>query len=317
LDSTAPDDGFFPFVCTPDEGDDWSAEDTWRKANPSYSTLINPAQMTQLAREATTIRSAKLSFFRFNLNIWPSTSLSGWLDANDLSKQGCGYVTNADRLLTVPERLRQAEVRLKDRYCYLGLDLALVNDLSVCAILFPPSYGSEIFEVLFKIWVPEENIERRSREHRVPYREWLDEGYLTATPGEVTDFSFIERDIVALRSKFTVVELGFDVALARDVIQRIGMCGMKITQVRQGFGLHPAIQRIEKLVKEGKLCLHGHPVAQWCYSNVVLNHGVRDSRFDKDKSREKIDCAVATACAFDVFLAAQQSVYASRGVLTI
>jgi phage terminase large subunit-like protein len=317
LDGTITDDGFFPFICTPDEGDNWEAVETWKKANPSYGTLINAAQLAQLHTEAKSIRSAKLAFLRFNLNLWPSTTLSSWLDADDLTKRGVGYLNDAERHLSVPERLARAEERLHNRSCILGFDCALVNDLTALAILFPPTDPAGIFEVLFRVWCPETDIHHRSREHRVPYEAWRDEGYIIMTPEDCTNFPIVENDICELRNKFTVREMGFDINLARDLVGRIQARGMRVTQIRQGFGLHPAIQRIEKLIREGRLCMHGHPVANWCFANVTLSHGVRETRFDKSKSREKIDLAVAVACAMDVFMAEPQSVYSGRGIVSI
>ena len=73
---------------------------------------------------------------------------------------------------------------------------------------------------------------------------------------------------------------------------------MKVTQVTQGFGLSPALLRTERLIVEHKFATFGHPVANWCFSNVSLAYGYKgDVRVEKLKSREKIDCAVAAAIA--------------------
>jgi phage terminase large subunit-like protein len=213
------------------------------------------------------------------------------------------------------------EKRLLGRRCFGGLDLAPVNDLSVFCLLFPPwdfkaddnwketdekRVHDDGFEVLFKVYCPEENVEERSRIHRVPYLEWASQKLITVTPGSTTDFAFIENDIVEAYKKFNVEEIGFDIAGAHDVAGRLSGYGYKMTQIRQGFGLSPAILRIEKMVREGKFCVHKNPIALWNFANVVLSKGVRDVRLDKNKSREKIDCASAAACAVDAFLAAEQ-----------
>src|SRR5208282_2272623 len=79
-----------------------------------------------------------------------------------------------------------------------------------------------------------------------------------------------------------------------------------------------AILRMEKLIKQHRLCTHGNPIAAWCISNVVLSYGVRQVRFDKSKSREKIDAAAATAIAIDRHISrppSEPSVYATRGIV--
>jgi len=304
IDGTAPDDEFFAFIATLDDLDDWKDESVWGKANPSLGTLVPLDNLRSGAKLARTMPTTKYDFLRYNLNIWPSISQSGWVSIDDLSKPGNAYLTEADKLVTTVERIAAAEKRLEGRLAFLGLDLAVKNDLSVLAILFPPLEEEGIFECLFRVWVPEENIITRSQEHRVPYRFWNEQGFITATPGEVTDFGCVRRDILAVREKFKVHELGFDIAHASDLTQQLTQEGMNVCKVQQGFWLDEPIQRLERLVVQGKLCTHGNPVANWCFSNVMLEHN-KNGRvmFSKNKSREKIDCAVAAANAMASFLA--------------
>jgi phage terminase large subunit-like protein len=245
------------------------------------------------------VPSAKHSFLRYHLDIWPETSERGWVTVSDLEKPGNSYISESEKNLSPAQRIQNAERRLAKRDCYLGLDLALKNDLSALACVFPPVQPEGVYEVLFKVWCPEENIVRRSKEHRVPYVAWRDGGFITTTPGEVTDYSFIRRDILELRSKFRCVEMGFDCHLAEDLALQLRDAGMTVTQVTQGFNLSPSIQRVESLISTGRLCLHGNPVAKWNFSNATLGFGVKDVRFDKAKSREKIDCAVSCCVAFE------------------
>jgi hypothetical protein len=41
-------------------------------------------------------------------------------------------------------------------------------------------------------FVPEDTIDKRSKEDGVPYRYWRDAGFLFATPGNVVDYDIIE-----------------------------------------------------------------------------------------------------------------------------
>jgi hypothetical protein len=44
----------------------------------------------------------------------------------------------------------------------------------------------------------------------VSYDVWRDQGFLGATPGNATDFAFIEREILDLAGRFDVGEIGYD-----------------------------------------------------------------------------------------------------------
>jgi len=319
LEGALPGDSFFAYVAELDEGDSPEDEKVWIKANPSLGVLVPVENIRDLAQQAAAIPSTKHSFLRYSFNIWSSSSITSWINYADLEAKGCAYLNDADKVLTPGKRMAAAEERLavkaldpqKDslaqvlanRRCFAGLDLALVNDLSALCLLFPPVKPDGVYECLFRFWCPEENITQRTRDQRVPYQVWKDSGYVIATPGQVTDFSFIKGEILALRKKFRIMELGFDRALAEDLCKSLEIAGMKVTQVSQGFGLSPALLRTERLIVEHKFCTFGHPIANWNFSNVSLAHGYKgDVRVEKMKSREKIDGAVAAAIAMFVTL---------------
>jgi phage terminase large subunit-like protein len=329
LESVSPDDAFFAYICELDEGDDWQDEAVWIKANPSLgSHFLQPDGIREEVRQALTIPSNKRSCLRFHMNIWPTSSLAGWINFEDLAAQGNAYLADADATLSPVQRITAAEQRLshvvtkakvdlskldntalaalsgnRGRPCFGGLDLALVNDLSALCLLFPPEKADGVYECLFRFWCPEENIARRTREQRVPYEAWRDSSHIIATPGEVTSFEHIRGEILALREKYRITELGFDKALAADLVGGLENAGMKVLQISQGFALSPAILRVERLVVEHKLCTFGHPVANWCFSNVLLAQGFKgDCRVEKAKAREKIDGAVAAIIAMQTAL---------------
>jgi phage terminase large subunit-like protein len=330
LDGTVNDESFFAFIATLDEGDRWNSESVWIKANPSLGVLVMTDNLRQMAERAKALPSGKQAFCQYNVNVWPKTSYTAWLDPADFERPGVAYVLESERRLPITERLVAAEKRLEGRECFWGVDLAPVNDLSVLCILFPPN-GCDVdertgekfvrggcFEALFRVWVPEDDVERRSKEHRVPYRQWADQKLIVPTPGDTVSTEIIERDIIGLRQRFWSESISFDIAHARDVAGRLQQGhGVPVVQVSQGFQLSPSILRVEKLIKEQKLCLHGHPIAQWCLANVILSAGVRDFRLDKQRSREKIDAASALCTAVDGWLVSEQTKLRSDGNISV
>lgn len=327
LENVLPGDGsdsYFAYIAELDEGDAAKIdtdENLWWKSNPGLDVLVPRQGIRDLAAQSRAIPSTRHAFLRFSHNVWSTSSITKWINVDDLAAPGVAYISEAEKLWTPGQRITAAEERLavkpldpkKDslaqmlaaRRCFPGLDLALVNDLSALCLLFPPKEPDGIFECIYRFWCPEENIERRTREQRVPYQAWADSTppHIITTPGETTDFSFIKGEILALRNKFRMIELGFDRSLAEDLCKSLEIAGMKVTQVTQGFGLSAALQRVEKLIIDHKLCIHGHPIAHWNFSNVLLTHGYRgDVRVEKGKSREKVDGAVACAIAMQIYM---------------
>jgi phage terminase large subunit-like protein len=336
LDGTIPGDSFFAYIAELDEGDKPEDESVWIKANPSLGVLVPIENIRDLAQAAAAIPSTKRAFLRYSFNIWPATSLTSWISVDDLNARGCAYLTDEGKTLTPGKRIAAAEEKLQGTAmwsrdlsklsdgqlaelsradtqvtCYAGLDLAMVNDLSALCLLFPPNKADGIWQALFRVWCPEEAIVRRSKEQRVPYQAWADSSFIKPTPGDVTDNSFILGEILNLRKKFQIKELGFDRAMALDLTRSLEQAGMKVTQVAQGFGLSPAINRMAQLIVARKFCTFGQPVANWCFSNVSLAYGFKgDARMERIKSREKIDCAVAATIAMQVVLSQSNPVTA-------
>jgi len=296
-------DDLFAMICELDEGDNYRDEEVWVKANPSIDVLVPRENLRTLMASAEAIPSTKRAFLRYHFNVWNSGSESAWLNFEDLGKPGIAYISEEEKKISATDRMTNAVRRLKGKPCVGGLDLAECEDESVLCLLFPPTEDGQPFEALFEIWIPEENIERRSREQKVPYETWRDEHFVTATNGATTDFTKIRADILALRQVFEIRELGFDRHLGADILQQVKQGGIPVTAVNQGYFLSPAILRCEKLIKEGRLCIHGDPVVTWNLSNCCITYGFQgDVQFNRERSREKIDAAVSLAVAMDIFM---------------
>jgi phage terminase large subunit-like protein len=97
-------------------------------------------------------------------------------------------------------------------------------------------------------------------------------------------------------------ELAYDEHMSPDFAGWIRSKGLPVTAVAQGYQLSSAIHKLEWLVRNQKFLYHGHPIARWCFSNVVLDLGVKDVRLAKGKSREKIDLVAAAATAMDLII---------------
>lgn len=329
LEGAQTGDTAFFYLAEMDDGDDPSDESKWVKSNPALGVLVPIENLRNEYATARSIPSAMRGFLRFNLNLWTASSLTSWLNFKDLEAQGCAYIEPSQKDWSPAQRIAAAEARLRmgqfetvpgtrpgeaerkialpDRYCCMGMDLALVDDLSAVILLFGPEREGGYWEVLARFFCPEENIERRSREQRVDYVNWArgPNPFIIATPGTTTDPDFIRGEILKLRSMYRVSEVGFDRAFGESLCKQLEMEGMKVTQVNQGFNLSSSIQTVERLVKEHKLVTWGNPVLNWCLSNVSLRHGYQETvALSKEKSREKIDGAAALCNA--MFIQAHQ-----------
>jgi phage terminase large subunit-like protein len=144
---------------------------------------------------------------------------------------------------------------------------------------------------LCRFWVPDDDILRRSRRDRVPYNVWRDQGFLTATPGNATDFSFIQHEIVDLAGRYDIREIAYDRTFAGEIIQGLQDKGLSLVEYGQGFlSLAAPTAELQRLVVARQLWHGGHPALRWNASNVAVRlDPAGNLKPDKARSTERID----------------------------
>lgn len=294
LDRTVDDDSFFAFVAEPDPGDDWTDESTWFKGNPNLGVSKSIEHLRERFVKVLNTPGSQNAFRRFELDEWTETE-ERWL--------------NMEHWRACPAE----RVPLVGRRAFGGLDLASTQDVAALAVVFPPlddgpievlEDGTEVFEpwvVRCRFWVPAERIEDRPRRVQVLYRQWIRDGWLQTTPGDVIDYKFIRAECGAVASRFDLVELAYDDWGMCEMVTRLSEDGLTMVPVRQGFkSMSPPAKHLGNLVVS-RLLNHGDdPVLRWMASNTYC---VTDPAENikpvkaQGKRRHKIDGIVATMMA--------------------
>src|SRR4029450_4275047 len=107
---------------------------------------------------------------------------------------------------------------------------------------------------------------------RVPYAQWVREGHLRSTPGNVTDYAFIEQRLYALMRELDIQEVAADPWNGKDLVVRAQANGVPIFEVQQTTGnLSAASKALETLILSGRLRHAGCPVMRWCIANCVVD----------------------------------------------
>jgi phage terminase large subunit-like protein len=297
------DDTFFAMIYTIDEGDDPFAEASWFKANPNLGVSKSLDYMRDQAAKARMLPSKLSTFLTKQLDVRVNAE-TAWLSLDQWD--GC-----AGEIL---------EASLAGRRCVAALDLARSIDMSAVAFLFPADRG--IIEILMRYWIPEEGIDEREKRDRVPYRLWAEKGFLKLTDGNVTDFREIESDIVDMKKRFALEELGYDPMFATDLALRLrdrekdAVSVIELPQTYRTFTM-PCTEMERRL--QGKLFRHGgHPILRWNARNVVVRKGPSGNMMpDKAKSSARIDGMTAVLMGLNRLLLKEPetgSVYETRGI---
>jgi len=202
----------------------------------------------------------------------------------------------------------------------LLFELASVRDLSALILVHPDVDG--FLNVDCRFWCPADGIEHRSRVDGVPYADWVRDGYLIATPGNVTDYDFIQEEAKAIAERVGVEEIGFDRWNASQLVTNLQSDGASMIAISQTHaGLAAGWRALEKAVLEHKLRHGGHPILRWMAGNVqVETDAAGNQRPSKRLSSERIDGMVGLTMAIGraiVHMAEAPSTYEERGVLAL
>jgi phage terminase large subunit-like protein len=139
--------------------------------------------------------------------------------------------------------------------------------------------------------VPEGNIKEREDRDRVPYRQWVNDGDLNATPGNVVDYRAVRAKIHEWAELYEIQEIGYDSWNAHDLVPRLVNDGFTCERVPQGFGGQTSpTKQLERCIASKTLRHDGHPVLRWNVGNAAVEHDtIGNDMVSKKKSLEKID----------------------------
>ena len=281
------DDSYFGIVFTTDTEDPIENPATWRKANPNYGVSVQEEAFEAAYERAKSSPRLLADFRTKRLNQWVSVS-DGWLDMlkwKDCLEEGV------------------SEEDLLGCYCYGGLDLAQVSDISAFVMLFPPQADFKKWQILPRFFCPEETINERERASQLPYRSWKEEGLIIETPGEVTDFRFVNKQIIQDYSDYDIRSIAFDRTFAHAMIQELQDEGIDVVSFGQGFvSMSTPSKEFERLVIGKELNHFDNKLLTWMAGNTITRTDPA-ANIKPDKSGDqskKIDGIVATIMALGV-----------------
>ena len=291
-DGIIEDDTFYPHIFEADAEADIQNPDTWRMANPGYGVTIKEDYIEAQAKKAKALVTYENTFRRLHLNQW-TTSEVRWVSDEDFMSCSEDYGIED----------------LKGRDCYAGLDLASTEDLTAFVLIFPPLYEGEPFKTLVWSWVSEAAVDRRQGKSGADYNNFIANGELDVTPGNVTDYGYITKIIYEVAELFNIRAIAFDRWNSSSLIAELAEEGLPVEPYGQGFAsMSPAIKQLEIWLRSNQIAHNGNRLLRWCVSNVqAKSDPAGNLKFDKSKSSDKIDVAQAWAIAVGIWLTKHRS----------
>lgn len=304
-------------VFAAEEKDDPHSELTWRKANPGYPISPTRRYLEAASRKAKNSPAELASFQRLHLGI--------------RTKQKTRFILLRDWDRNAGEWMDPRDESFKGAEAWGGIDLASVSDITSLCWLLPQEVllGGQWkagYRAVWHNWIPEAAVEELDKRTNDSASFWVKKGYITTTPGDVTDYDFIRAQILDDLEFYDVRSIGFDPYNATQLTNDLAAAGAPMVKVRQGFiTLSPPLKETARLVRVGRrdapLLEHGgNPVARWAVDNLaVAIDAAGNVKPDKENAGDKIDPVAALVTAMSEALTrnqTQRSAYSSESGVT-
>ncbi len=301
----AQDPSFYGRIYAADRKDDWTAESTWIKANPSLKEnggFLDLSKIREKYKSCLSEPGGQSAFRRYFENLWDekedhAIDLAKW-DACTSNWQAAPLQPRREGS-TVRALDHGIEAYLLGRPCYAGIDLSTRLDLSAVSLVFPS--GDDGYDVVPFIYLPEKAIRKLELQTGMPIARWVREGWLEAHPGEMIDYTEIKARLNWAKELFDLRECCFDPWNSREISTQCEREGYTCVEVRQGFqSLNEPTKRLLEMVACGKLHHGNHPVLRWhasCLAVKEVNDNIMPAKPERATDSNRIDAISATVDA--------------------
>lgn len=250
------DERVLPIIYELDKREEWVDETCWKKANPGLGTIKNIDQLRQKVMKAQSNPMLVKNLLTKDFNIRETTS-EAWLTFEQLN--------NTDKFDLAD---------LKPRYGIGGVDLASTTDLtSACVLFMVPGDERIYFEHMY--WLPEELLEKRAREDKIPYDIWHQMDLLRTTPGNSVHPKFVTEWFLEMQNEKDIYLpwFGFDSWSAKYWVEEMENTFGKEAMIPVIQGKKTLSGPMKKLgadLESKKIVYNNNPITKWCLSNTSI-----------------------------------------------
>lgn len=248
------------FIYELDKREEWKDEKCWIKANPGLGTIKNynalKAKVDKALQNEDLVKN--LVCKEFNIR---ETSTEAWLTFEDIDNR---------KTFDLKE--------LRPTYGIAGTDLSSVIDLTNATVIFRVPNDENIY-VLQMYWLPEDLLEKRVREDKIPYDVWKERGLLRTCPGNKVHYKYVvdwyeevqnELDIYLFKGGYDAWSAEYFV---QDMHSRFGKTVME--PVIQGKKtLSGPMQSLGADLAAKKVIYNNNPILKWCLTNTSKDEDI-------------------------------------------
>lgn len=246
-----------PIIYELDQRSEWSDRTKWKKANPGLGTIKKLDQLADKVNKALANSMLIKNLLCKDFNI-RETSTEAWLTFEDIYN---------------PEVFELLEI--KPRYGIGGADLSITTDLTAAKVIFMVPEDLKVY-VLQMYWLPEDILEQRAEEDKIPYDIWRDNGLLRTCPGNSIDPTYVTAWFKELMYEYGlyIPWIGYDRYSAKYWVEEMKLTFGAESMIPVAQGKQTLSGPMHKLgadLKAHKVIYNNHPIDKWCLTNTAID----------------------------------------------
>ena len=251
------DDTLLPIIYELDSRIEWLDEECHIKANPGLGTIKRVDQLNNKVNKAKANPLLVKNLLCKDFNI-RETSSEAWLTFEQI---------NNNKKFDV--------LSLKPRYGIGGADLSSTTDLTCATILFKVPDNEEIYTMQM-YFLPEDLLEKRVEEDKIPYDIWRDQGLLRTTPGNKVHYKHVTEWFLEIQNEYDIYIFsgGYDSWSANYWIEDMkNTFGQETWQpVIQGKKtLSGPMKNLGADLEKKIINYNNNPILKWCLTNTAID----------------------------------------------
>lgn len=282
------DDRFLPIIYELDKREEWTDPSKWQKANPGLGTIKKIDQLETKVNKAKANSLLVKNLLTKDFNI-RETSTEAWLNFEQLNNPDTFDIE-----------------KLKPSYGIGGCDLSSTTDLTAAKVIFMVPEDPHIY-VKQMYWLPEDLLEQRSKEDKIPYNLWHEQGILRTTPGNSVHYKFVTKWFLEIRDECGIYLpwIGYDRWSAKYWVEEMeGYFGKEsMIPIAQGKQTLSSPMRLLGADLESKLVnYNNNAIDKWCLSNtaIAIDNNLNIQPNKTKNQRRRIDGTAALLNAYVV-----------------
>lgn len=280
------DERVLPIIYELDRREEWTDPECWQKANPGLGTIKKIDELARKVKKAQENPLLVKNLLTKDFNVRETTT-QAWLTFEQIDNQETFDISV-----------------LRPRYGIGGADLSSTTDLTAACVLFMiPGSDKIYFDHMY--WLPEELLEKRAKEDKIPYDVWRDLGLLRTTPGNSVHPKYVTQWFIeVMREKDIYLSwVGYDSWSAKYWVEEMeNTFGKIMIPVIQGKKtLSGPMKKLGADLESKKIVYNNNPITKWCLTNTSIDMDKNGNiQPVKSNSRRRIDGLAAMLNAYVV-----------------